>query len=71
MRASALKARESMRETIEAEIADLDGQMADRANASNWDKLQEWSAQRRELDAQRQRSYQRWEALEELLAGEA
>jgi len=57
-------------EAVEGEIAGLDAQMADRANASNWDKLQEWSAQRRALDAQRQQSYGRWEELEGLLAEE-
>ena len=53
------------------QIAELDAKMADRAHASDWDQLQQWSSERREFDAQRQSSYQRWEELEGLLAGES
>ena len=58
-------------EHLEQQIAELDAKMADRAHASDWDQLQQWSSERRELDAQRQSSYQRWEELEGLLAGES
>ncbi len=55
-------------ESLEEQIATLDTQMADRAHASDWDKLQQWSAERGELEANRQQSYQRWEELEGLLS---
>jgi len=53
---------------LEGKMASLDVAMSDRANASDWDKLQAWSSERTELDSERTRSYQRWEELETLLA---
>jgi len=55
-------------EELESKMASLDVAMSDRANASDWDKLQAWSSERTELDSERARSYQRWEELEALLA---
>ncbi len=53
---------------LEGKMASLDVAMSDRANASDWDKLQAWSSERTELDSERTRLYQRWEELETLLA---
>jgi ATP-binding cassette subfamily F protein 3 len=53
---------------LEEKMASLDVAMSDRANASDWDKLQGWSSERTELDSERDRSYQRWEELETLLS---
>ena len=55
-------------EELEEEISALDVSMADRAHASDWDKLQAWSSERQKLDAERSTAYQRWEVLETALA---
>jgi ATP-binding cassette subfamily F protein 3 len=55
-------------EELEEAMAALDVKMADRAHASNWDKLQAWSSERRDLDSERSSAYQRWEVLETTLA---
>ena len=56
-------------EQLEEQMAGLDASMADRVNASQWDKLQAWSKERGSLDSERSRAYERWEELETLLAG--